>query len=49
MSDDNSGAAVHKFERKQIMKYEIKNQPFTVLTLKMEEGESIKCQSGAMA
>ena len=49
MSDDHSGAAVHKFERKQIMKYEIKNQPFTVLTLKMEEGESIKCQSGAMA
>lgn len=49
MFDDNSGAAVHKFERKQIMKYEIKNQPFTVLTLKMEEGESIKCQSGAMA
>ena len=31
------------------MKYEIKNQPFTVLTLKMEAGESIKCQSGAMA
>ena len=31
------------------MKYEIKNQPFTVLTLHMEHGESIKCQSGAMA
>ena len=31
------------------MKYEIKNQPFTVLTLHMEQGEGIKCQSGAMA
>ena len=31
------------------MKFEIKNQPFTVLTLYMERGESIKCQSGAMA
>lgn len=31
------------------MKYEIKNQPFTVLTLHMEQGEQIKCQSGAMA
>ena len=31
------------------MKYEIKNQPFTVLTLRMEQGEAIKCQSGAMA
>ena len=31
------------------MKYEIKNQPFTVLTLQMEQGEAIKCQSGAMA
>ena len=31
------------------MRYEIKNQPFTVLTLHMEEGEGIKCQSGAMA
>ena len=31
------------------MKYEIKNQPFTVLTLHMEQGEAIKCQSGAMA
>ena len=31
------------------MKYEIKNQPFTVLTLYMNQGESIKCQSGAMA
>ena len=31
------------------MRYEIKNQPFTVLTLHMEKGEAIKCQSGAMA
>ena len=31
------------------MRYEIKNQPFTVLTLRMEQGEAIKCQSGAMA
>jgi uncharacterized protein (TIGR00266 family) len=31
------------------MKYEIANQPFTVLTLYMEAGEAIKCQSGAMA
>lgn len=31
------------------MKYEINNQPFTVLTLRMEQGEKIKCQSGAMA
>ena len=31
------------------MKYEIKNQPYTVLTLKMEQGEQVKCQSGAMA
>ena len=31
------------------MKYEIKNQPFTVLTLYMDQGEGIKCQSGAMA
>lgn len=31
------------------MRYEIKNQPFTVLTLHMDVGESIKCQSGAMA
>lgn len=31
------------------MKYEIKNQPYTVLTLRMEQGEAIKCQSGAMA
>jgi uncharacterized protein (TIGR00266 family) len=31
------------------MRYEIKNQPFTVLTLHMEEGEGIKCQSGAVA
>lgn len=31
------------------MKYEITNQPFTVLKLQMEAGEGIKCQSGAMA
>ena len=31
------------------MRYEIKNQPFTVLTLHMEQGEAVKCQSGAMA
>ena len=31
------------------MKYEIMNQPFTVVTLHMAQGESIKCQSGAMA
>lgn len=31
------------------MKYEIKNQPFTVLTLQMKKGEAVKCQSGAMA
>ena len=31
------------------MRYEIKNQPFTVLTLHMDQNESIKCQSGAMA
>ena len=31
------------------MKYEIKNQPFAVLSLHMEAGEQIKCQSGAMA
>ena len=31
------------------MKYEIKNQPFTVLTLHMDQGEAIKCQCGAMA
>ena len=31
------------------MKYEITNQPFTVLTLHMSKGEKIKCQSGAMA
>lgn len=31
------------------MKYEIKNQPFTVLTLHLDKGESIQCQSGAMA
>ena len=31
------------------MKYEIKYQPFTVLTLHMDAGEEIKCQSGAMA
>jgi len=31
------------------MRYKIANQPFTVLTLQMDQGESIKCQSGAMA
>ena len=31
------------------MKYVIGNQPFTVLTLHMDQGESIRCQSGAMA
>ena len=31
------------------MKYEILNAPFTILTLHMEQGEGIKCQSGAMA
>ena len=32
-----------------IMKYEITNQPYTVLTFQMEQGEAVKCQSGAMA
>ena len=31
------------------MKYEISSKPFTVLTLHLQSGESIKCQSGAMA
>ena len=31
------------------MKYEIAKQPFTILKLTMDAGESIKCQSGAMA
>lgn len=31
------------------MQYQILNQPFTVLTLNMNAGEAIKCQSGAMA
>ena len=31
------------------MKQRISNQPFTVVTLYMNKGESIKCQSGAMA
>ena len=31
------------------MKYEISKQPFTILKLTMDAGESIKCQSGAMA
>lgn len=31
------------------MKYEIKNQPFTTLMLALEQGEQVKCQSGAMA
>ncbi len=31
------------------MRYEISNQPFTVATLQLEKGETVKCQSGAMA
>lgn len=31
------------------MRFDINNQPFTVLSLYMDKGESIKCQSGAMA
>lgn len=31
------------------MKYEINHQPFTTLTLQMDKGEVVKCQSGAMA
>ena len=31
------------------MKYEINHQPFTILTIHMEQGETVKCQSGAMA
>lgn len=31
------------------MKYQIKNEPFTVLVCQMNAGESLKCQSGAMA
>ncbi len=31
------------------MKYQIKHEPFTVLVCQMEAGESLKCQSGAMA
>ena len=31
------------------MQYAITNQPFTLLTLQMNRGESVKCQSGAMA
>lgn len=31
------------------MKYEIKNAPFTIMTLHLEQGEVVKCQSGAMA
>ena len=31
------------------MKYEISNQPFTILSLKMDQGEAVKTQSGAMA
>lgn len=31
------------------MQYQITCQPFTVLSLRMEPGEAIKCQSGAMA
>jgi uncharacterized protein (TIGR00266 family) len=35
--------------KEKIMKYEIKNAPFTVMTLHLEQGETVKCQSGAMA
>ena len=31
------------------MNYTINNQPFTVLSFQLNQGESIKCQSGAMA
>ncbi|MBQ0005333.1 MAG: TIGR00266 family protein [Clostridiales bacterium] len=31
------------------MKYQIKDEPFTILVCKMNAGESLKCQSGAMA
>ena len=31
------------------MNYTITNQPFTVLSFQLNQGESIKCQSGAMA
>lgn len=31
------------------MKYSISNQPFSILTFNMEQGDTIKCQSGAMA
>lgn len=31
------------------MRYQIKNEPFTVLECQMNAGEAIKCQSGAMA
>ncbi|MCR4902885.1 MAG: TIGR00266 family protein [Butyrivibrio sp.] len=31
------------------MQYQIMHQPFTVVTLQMNQGDSIKCQSGAMA
>ena len=31
------------------MKYEIKHAPFAVLSCQLDAGESIKCQSGAMA
>ena len=31
------------------MQYQIMSQPFTVLSLSMNAGEAIKCQSGAMA
>lgn len=31
------------------MNYTITNQPFTVLNLQLNQGEAIKCQSGAMA
>ncbi|MDD5823323.1 MAG: TIGR00266 family protein [Firmicutes bacterium] len=31
------------------MRYQIKHEPFTVLVCQVEAGESLKCQSGAMA
>ena len=31
------------------MKYSVSCQPFAILTLQMNQGESIKCQSGSMA
>ena len=31
------------------MQYEIKFQPFSVLDVKLDAGESIECQKGAMS